>query len=311
VKFSKIFVPNTSINSFPAFLVTRHNLTLSILRNVIEDEKPARQEKSFARVTKISYDYFKHNSKKEIMEKLIYKTKQQMGAAGAAHAAEAIKQAIEEKGRANIILATGTSQFETIKSLVETHGIDFSKVTMFHLDEYIDLPANHPASFRKFLKERFVDKVPALKAVHFVEGNADNPQQECQRISAIIATHPIDVALIGIGENGHLAFNDPPADFETEQPYIIVDLDEKCRAQQMGEGWFETLEQVPRRAISMSIRQIMKSACLIVSVPDKRKAEAVKNALEGKVTNICPASILQTHPNCKILLNADAASLLS
>jgi glucosamine-6-phosphate deaminase len=244
------------------------------------------------------------------MEKYIYKTKQEMGAAASAHAAKAIKQAIEEKGQANIILATGTSQFETINSLTDSK-IDFSKLTMFHLDEYIGLPADHPASFRKYLKERFVDKVPALKAVHFVEGDAENPQQECRRLGDIIATHPIDVALIGIGENGHLAFNDPPADFETEEPYIIVELDEKCRAQQMGEGWFKTLEQVPRRAISMSIRQIMKSACLIVSVPEKRKAEAVKNALEGEVTNICPASILQRHTNCKIFLDADAASLLT
>jgi glucosamine-6-phosphate deaminase len=246
-----------------------------------------------------------------MMEKLIYKTKQQMGGAAAAHAAEAIRQAIEEKGQANIILATGTSQFETIKSLTSSSEIDFSKVTMFHLDEYIGLAEDHPASFRKFLKERFVDKVPALKAVHFVEGNADDPEQECQRTGAIIVTHPIDVALIGIGENGHLAFNDPPADFETEEPYIIVELDERCRGQQLGEGWFETLEQVPRRAISMSIQQIMKSECLIVSVPDKRKAEAVKNTLEAKVTNMCPASILQMHKSCKIFLDADAASLLS
>lgn len=245
------------------------------------------------------------------MEKLIYKTKQQMGAAAAVHAAEAIKQAIEEKGQANIILATGTSQFETIKSLTSESKVDFSKVTMFHLDEYIGLPADHPASFRKFLKERFLDKVPDLKGVYFVEGEADNPQQECQRITAIIAKHPIDVALIGIGENGHLAFNDPPADFETEEAFIIVELDEKCRSQQLGEGWFETLEQVPQRAISMSIRQIMKSACLIVSVPEKRKAEAVRNALEGKVTNMCPASILQRHENCKMFLDTDAASLLS
>jgi glucosamine-6-phosphate deaminase len=245
------------------------------------------------------------------MEKFIFKTKHQMGAAAAAHAEEAIKKAIENKGQANIILATGTSQFETLKNLVTAPEIDFSKVTMFHLDEYIGLPADHPASFRKFLKERFVDKVPALKAVHFVEGDVDDSQQECQRLGDIIANNPIDVALIGIGENGHLAFNDPPADFETEEPYIIVELDERCRAQQMGEGWFKTLEQVPRRAISMSIRQIMKSECLIVSVPDKRKAEAVKNALEGKVTNICPASKLQTHPNCKIFMDTDAASLLS
>ncbi len=244
------------------------------------------------------------------MEKYIYKTKQEMGASAAAHASEAIKQAIEEKGQANIILATGTSQFETIKSLTSS-GIDFSKVTMFHLDEYIGLPADHPASFRKYLKERFVDNVPALKAVHFVEGDAADPQKECQRLGDIIAKNPIDAALIGIGENGHLAFNDPPADFETEEPYITVELDEKCRAQQMGEGWFKTLEQVPPRAISMSIRQIMKSACLIVSVPDKRKAKAVRNALEGNITNTCPASILQKHPNCKIFLDADAASLLT
>jgi len=245
------------------------------------------------------------------MEKFIYKTKQQMGAAAAAQAAEVIKEAIEDKGQAYIILATGTSQFEMLKSLVGTSGIDWPKVTMFHLDEYIGLEADHPASFRKFLKERFVDKVPGLKAVHFVNGNADDPEQECQRLGAIIVTHPTDVALVGIGENGHLAFNDPPADFETEEVFIIVELDERCRKQQLGEGWFETLEQVPRRAISMSIRQIMKSACIIVSVPDRRKAEAVKNALEGQVTPMCPASILQRHKNCKIFMDEEAASLLS
>ena len=249
--------------------------------------------------------------KSEIMEKFIYKTPQQMGTAAGAQAAKVIKQAIENKGRANIILATGTSQFETLKKLVAASEIDFSKVTMFHLDEYIGLGADHPASFRKFLKERFVDKVPGLKAVHFVNGDTDDPQQECQRLGDIIAAHPIDVALIGIGENGHLAFNDPPADFDTEEPFIIVELDERCRKQQLGEGWFETLEQVPRQAISMSIRQIMKSACLIVSVPEKRKAEALKNTLEGQVTNMCPASILQRHRNCKIFMDAEAASLLS
>jgi glucosamine-6-phosphate deaminase len=266
------------------------------------------------------------------MEKFIYATKQEMGTAAAASAAEAIKDAIENKGRANIILATGTSQIEMLKNLVTANGIDWSKVTMFHLDEYIALGPDHPASFRKFLKERFVDpvrnlanrpvrakgtisngvdKVPALKAVHFVNGDADDPQAECQRVGDIIAANPIDVALIGIVENGHLAFNDPLADFETEEPFIIVELDERCRNQQLGEGWFDTLEQVPRQAISMSIRQITKSACLIVTVPDKRKAEAVRNALEGQVTPMCPSSILQKHKNCKIFLDAEAASLLS
>ena len=245
------------------------------------------------------------------MEKFIYKTKQEMAAAAAVAAAQAIKEAIEDKGRANIILATGMSQFEMLKNLVEAETVDFSRVTMFHLDEYIDMEADHPASFRKFLKERFVEKVPGLKAVHFVAGDTGNPYQECQRVGSLIAEHPIDAAMIGIGENGHLAFNDPPADFETEEPYLVVELDEKCRKQQLGEGWFETLEQVPRQAISMSIRQIMKSTCLIVTVPDERKAEAVKNALEGELTPMCPASILQQHGNCKIFLDAEAASLLN
>jgi len=245
------------------------------------------------------------------MKKFIYKTKQEMGAAAATNAAQAIKKTIKNKSRANIILATGISQIEMLKNLVAVDGIDWPKVTMFHLDEYIDLGQDHPASFRKFLKERFVDKVAGLKAVHFVNGDADDAQAECQRVNAVIAKHPIDVALIGIGENGHLAFNDPPADFETEEPFIIVELDERCRKQQLGEGWFQTLEQVPQRAISMSIRQIMKSACLIVTVPDKRKAEAVRNALQGQVTPMCPASILQKHKNCKIFMDTEAASLLS
>jgi glucosamine-6-phosphate deaminase len=245
------------------------------------------------------------------MEKFIYKTKQEMGAAAAAAAARAIKKAIEEHGRANIILATGSSQFELLKNLVQAEAVDWSKVTMFHLDEYIDMVEDHPASFRKFLKERFVEKVSGLKAVHFVAGDTGDPEQECKRIGSLINEHPIDAAMIGIGENGHLAFNDPPADFETEEPYLVVELDEKCRKQQLGEGWFETLEAVPRQAISMSIKQIMKSKCLIVTVPDQRKAEAVKNALEGEVTPMCPASILQQHDNCKIFLDAEAASLLN
>jgi len=244
------------------------------------------------------------------MEKFIYKTKKEMATAAATAAVQAISKAIEDKGRANIILATGASQIEMLKSLTESTMVDWTKITMFHLDEYIGMGADHPASFRKFLKERFVDKVPGLMAVHFVNGDAEDPKQECRRVGYLLAGHPIDAAMVGIGENGHLAFNDPPADFETEEPYIVVELDEKCRNQQLGEGWFETLEQVPRRAISMSIRQIMKSKCLIVTVPDQRKAEAVKNALEGKVTPMCPASILQQHGNCKIFLDTEAASLL-
>jgi glucosamine-6-phosphate deaminase len=244
------------------------------------------------------------------MEKFVYETSLEMAAAAANSAAEAIGNAIEAQGWANIILATGASQIEMLDCLTDSEGVDWSKVTMFHLDEYIGLGADHPAGFGKYLKERFVAKVGNLGAAHFVNGDTGDAQAECRRIGAIIARHPIDVAMIGIGENGHLAFNDPPADLETEEPYIVVELDERCRQQQLGEGWFESLDQIPRRAISMSIRQILKSKCLIVTVPDARKAEAVKNALLGEVTPMCPASVLQQHDNCGIFLDSESASLL-
>jgi glucosamine-6-phosphate deaminase len=225
-------------------------------------------------------------------------------------AAELIRNAITERGSAHIILATGTSQFETLQTLTSQPDIEWSKVVMFHLDEYIGLPITSPASFRKYLKERFIDKVPALKAAHLINGEND-AVLECKRLGELIRQHPIDVALVGIGENGHLAFNDPPADFETEEPYIIVALDEPCRKQQLGEGWFPTLQDVPRQAISMSIRQIMKSKHIICSVPDNRKAVAVKNSLEQAVSNLYPASILQQHPDCRFFLDTASAALLT
>jgi glucosamine-6-phosphate deaminase len=225
-------------------------------------------------------------------------------------AAYLIRQAIATNGEAHIILATGASQFETLKRLVLEKNIAWNKVVMFHLDEYIGLPESHNASFRKYLKERFLDLVPALKAVYLINGEND-PVAECRRINTLILKYPIDVALVGIGENGHLAFNDPPADFEIEDPYIIVHLDQDCRRQQMGEGWFNALEEVPEKAISMSIRQILKSKSIVCSVPDKRKAVAIKNCLEGEISNQFPASILQDHQNCICFLDKDSASLLS
>ncbi len=245
------------------------------------------------------------------MQKLIYKTAKEMAKAAANAAAGVVKKAIESSGQANIILATGTSQIEMLKNLTAADDVNWSKVTMFHLDEYIGLGADHPASFRKYLKERFVDKVPDLKAAYFVNGDTEDPAGECKRLGVIIARHPIDVGMVGIGENGHLAFNDPPANFETEEPFIIVELDTKCREQQLGEGWFDRLEQVPEKAMSMSIRQIMKSACLIVTVPERRKAKTVKKALEEAMTPMCPASILRRHRNCKVFMDSDSASLLS
>jgi len=244
------------------------------------------------------------------VKRAIYKTKGDMGAAAASTAAHAIRRAIADKNQASIILATGASQFEMLEHLTSVDTIDWSKVTMFHLDEYIGLGPDHPASFRKYLRERFVDRVGRLKAVHFVHGDAKDPAAECRRLGDLIRAHPIDVACVGIGENGHLAFNDPPADFETEEPYLVVDLDERCRRQQLGEGWFASFEAVPSQAISMSIQQILKSRRIIVTVPDRRKAEAVRNALEGPVTPRCPASILQQHENCFIFLDEPAASLL-
>lgn len=232
-----------------------------------------------------------------------------LGHAAATHAATLIRQVIADRGRAHIILATGASQFAMLGKLVEA-SIDWSKVQLFHLDEYIDLPEDHPASFRRYLRERFVDRVPALGAVHFIRGDAPDLPAECGRLNAIIRDHPIDVAMVGIGENGHLAFNDPPADFETEEPFIIVGLDEACRRQQLGEGWFPELEAVPERAISMSIRQIMKSDRLIVSVPDARKADAVHCAVKGRVTPDCPASILQEHSRCDLFLDKNSAARL-
>lgn len=243
------------------------------------------------------------------MEIKIYKNPQDLGKAAGSEAAHIIRNAMAANGNATIILATGTSQFETLKQLV-SEDIDWSKVTLFHLDEYIGLPETHPASFRNYLKERFVSKVSALNAVHLINGET-NAKEECRRLSELISRQSVDVALVGIGENGHLAFNDPPADFETVQPFLVVELDEQCRRQQLGEGWFRSLEEVPRQAISMSIRQIMKSKHIVCSVPDSRKAMAVKDCLEGAVSNLHPASILQQHDSCAVYLDESSASLLS
>jgi glucosamine-6-phosphate deaminase len=239
----------------------------------------------------------------------VYDTKVEMGQAAAMRAATELQSAIAKRDEATLILATGASQFEMLAVLV-TLAVDWGKVTVFHLDEYIGLPATHPASFRRYLRERFADRVPGLRAFHYVDGERADPEVECRRLGALIRELPIDVACIGIGENGHLAFNDPPADFDTDEPYIVVNLDETCRRQQLGEGWFPTLEAVPRRAISMSIRQIMESRAIVCTVPDARKAIAVKGAVEGPVTNMLPSSILQEHPCCDLYLDRPAATLL-
>jgi len=240
------------------------------------------------------------------MELHIHPTPAEMGRAAAELGASLIREAIEQRGAATIIVATGASQFTVLEALVQ-QDIDWAKVTGFHLDEYIGLPLEHPASFRKYLRERFVDLVP-LVAFHYVDGEHPDPAAECARLEALLPA--VDVAFIGIGENAHIAFNDPPADFKTDAAYIVVSLDQGCRQQQFGEGWFPSLEAVPQQAISMSVRRIMASDAIICSVPDERKADAVAACVQGPVTPDAPASILQQHAACHLFLDDAAASLL-
>ena len=243
------------------------------------------------------------------MDIQVFDTKQELGRAAAERAKAAIGEAIARSGEARVIAATGASQFEFLDALTATPGIDWERVEMFHLDEYVGLPDTHPASFRRYLRERIVQRVHP-RAFHYLAGDAEDPAAECRRVGALLTRAPIDVAFVGIGENGHLAFNDPPADFETEEPYLVVDLDEACRRQQLGEGWFATLDEVPRRAISMSIRQILKAREILCIVPDARKAKAVRDCLEGEVTPVHPSSILQSHPATTVYLDRDSAALL-
>ena len=245
----------------------------------------------------------------------IFPNKQELGKAAAACGATAIREALKTKKEANIVLATGASQFEMLEHLVAAEEVDWSCVNCFHLDEYIGLPAEHPASFHKYLRERFVEKLPVPpKVFHFIrlagDQTDDEVHREIQRINALLSGTEVDVAFIGIGENSHLAFNDPPADFDTTDPFIVVELDDACRQQQFGEGWFEKLSDVPSTAVSMSVKQILKSNLIVCSVPDERKANAVRRSVEGTVSPDVPASILQKHPNTTLFLDRASAALL-
>src|SRR6187455_1938221 len=200
------------------------------------------------------------------MIRLVFDDGAALAAAAAADAAARIREAITRQGRARIIAATGASQIQFLEALVREPGIDWGKVEMFHLDEYIGLPIDHPASFRKYLLERLI--LPAgITRYHLLDGEKD-AAAVCREVGRLIQEEPVDVAFAGIGENGHLAFNDPPADFETGVPYLIVTLDERCRRQQVGEGWFAGLADVPGTAISMSVRQILAARSIVCVVPD-------------------------------------------
>jgi glucosamine-6-phosphate deaminase len=233
-----------------------------------------------------------------------------LGQAAAEQASAAIRRAIAERGHARIIAATAASQLEFLDALTKTPGIDWPQVEVFHLDEYIGLPVTHPGSFRKMLVEQLVRKTGVVD-YHLLDGDAADPLEVTRRVGAHLASAPVDIAFLGIGENAHIAFNDPPADFHTEEPYIIVNLDEACRQQQVGEAWFADISQVPKRAISMSARQILKANEILAVVPGIRKAQAMKACVEGTISPMLPASILRTHPNTTVYLDKNSASLLS
>lgn len=239
----------------------------------------------------------------------VFGDKVSLGRAAAEQAAVAIRSAIRQRGVARIIVATGASQLDFLGALIEAKDIDWKNIEMFHLDEYVGLPMNHPASFRKYLTERLINKV-GITRYYFLDGNAD-PSETVRRVGEALQAAPIDVAFVGIGENGHLAFNDPPANFQTEEPYLIVELDEPCRRQQVGEGWFKDISEVPPKAISMSVQQILKAKQIICVVPDARKAAAVKLCLEGEINPMAPASILRIHAQATIFLDMDSARSLS
>lgn len=239
----------------------------------------------------------------------VFSNQRSLSEAAADQAAAAIRKAIQDRGRARIVAATAASQVEFLERLTGTPGIEWRLVEAFHLDEYIGLPITHPGSFRKMFLEQLVNKAGIIN-YHLLDGDADAPSV-VRRVGQAIASAPIDIVFLGIGENAHLAFNDPPADFETEEPYLIVDLDEACRRQQVGEAWFTDISQVPKQAISMSVRQILKAKKLLAVAPDSRKAEAVKACVEGEINPMAPASILRTHPDATLYLDTNSAALLT
>ncbi len=240
----------------------------------------------------------------------LFKDPSTLARAAAEQAAAAIRKAIAECDRCRIVLATGTSQFAFLDALTSTVGLEWNKVEAFHLDEYVGMPITHPASFRKILLERVINKV-GISKYWFIHGDASDLSGALDEVGRQLTSAPVDVAFVGIGENGHIAFNDPPANFNTAEPYIVVELDEACRRQQVGEGWFPDISQVPRQAISMSVQQIMKTLQIVAVVPDRRKARAVKLCIEGEISPLAPGSILRRHANTTVYLDQDSASLLS
>lgn len=243
------------------------------------------------------------------MQLRILRTAEELASAAAEHAAESLAKLLETRERARVLAATGASQMRFLERLTEKYYLDWNRVEIFHLDEYAGLGMDHPASFARYIKQRFVDRT-GIRRYHLLDGTWKLKEMAAE-MGREIRKARIDLAFVGIGENGHLAFNDPPADFETDEAYIVVELDRTCREQQVGEGWFARLEDVPERAISISIPELLKSREILCVVPDERKARAVKACLEGPISPEAPASALRAHPNTTIFLDAGSASLLT
>jgi glucosamine-6-phosphate deaminase len=238
----------------------------------------------------------------------VFPSKAELARAAAAHAIQSLEQLLGDVGTVRLLAATGASQLEFLAALATQSGVDWTRVELFHLDEYAGVGLDHPASFARYIKERIVEP-RGIRKFHLLDGLRD-PDQIARQMSAELAAAPVQLAFCGIGENGHLAFNDPPADFEAAEPYIVVELDQACRRQQVGEGWFSSIDEVPKRAISISIPWLLKSGEILCVVPDRRKAEAVRACLQGPVSPMAPASILRVHPNAHIFLDVESAELL-
>ena len=234
-----------------------------------------------------------------------------MGAAAAARAADILRAAIAAKGSARIIVASAPSQDELLAGLTAAPGIDWSKVTVFHMDEYVGLPAGHPATFRAYQEQHLLAKVQPA-AFHGIRGEAADPQAECARYAALMGEAPIDLVCMGIGENGHIAFNDPPvADFGDPAAVKVVELDEACRRQQVNDGCFPDIASVPRFAISLTCPTLMSGETLVCVVPGPRKAAAVRATIQDPVSTACPATILRRHPDATLYLDEASAALIS
>jgi glucosamine-6-phosphate deaminase len=239
----------------------------------------------------------------------VFENLDDLAGTAAHHAAGAIARAVEANGVANVMFASGNSQLAFLDHLVARSDVEWGNVIAFHMDEYAGIPATHPASFQRYMRERIAARV-GLREFHYIDGDAPDATAEADRYAAVLRDHPLALCCLGIGENGHLAFNDPPADFETEEPYLVVQLDERCRRQQVGEGWFATIDDVPKSAMSMSIKQILSARGIVCVVPERRKAEAVRASVQGPIDPMVPASILQRHSDVAIYLDRESASLL-